>query len=375
MRKRMVVMLLGVTAFVGVVGTVKYRQIQGAIAQAASFQPPPEAVTTIVANQEQWPATLGAIGSVVAVQGVTVSADLPGIVESITFDSGKTTHKGEVLVQLDARQERAQLAAAESQRDLARLNLNRADGLRDEGIVSQAEHDRVAAEYTQAVARVGEIRATIDRKIIRAPFTGLLGIRQVNRGQYLTGGSPVVSLQSLDPIYVNFDVPQQSVGHVRAGGTIHVTLEGQAGKEFVGQITAVDSIVDEATRNISVQATLPNETGTLRPGMYVQAQVVLGAQKPVVSLPASAINYAPYGDSGFVVADLQGPKGEKYKGVKQQFVKLGGTRGDQVAIVSGVNAGDLVVTSGVFKLRNGVAVSVNNDVQPGNDPAPNPGDN
>jgi membrane fusion protein (multidrug efflux system) len=375
MAKRMVIMLAGMAVFVAAIGLVKFRQVQGAIAQASAFQPPPEAVTTIAARREQWPATLSAIGSVAAVQGVTVSADLPGIVERIGFDSGRMVREGEVLVQLDTRQEDAQLAAAEAQKNLARLNLERANGLRAERIVSQAEYDRVAAESAQAAARVGEIQATIARKTIRAPFSGVLGIRQVNLGQYLSAGDPVVPLQSLSPIYVNFSVPQQDVGKVRAGGEVRVAADGPSGGEFTGRITAVDSVVDEATRNVQVQATLRNRDGRLRPGMFVQAQVLLGAAASVVSLPASAISYAPYGDSVFVVEDVKGPRGETYRGVRQQFVKLGGGRGDQVAVLGGVNPGEEVVTSGAFKLRNGAAVHVNNDVRPGNDPAPKPEDN
>src|SRR5262245_12916927 len=296
MRKRMVVMLVSVVAFVAAIGTVKFKQIQAGAAMAASFQPPPEAVTTIVARAEQWPATIAAIGTVAAVHGVTVSADLPGIVEAITFDSGRTVAAGELLLRLDTRQERAQLTAAEAQRDLARLNLDRAQGLRDQGIVAVADYDRIAAEHKQAEARVGEIRATIERKQVRAPVAGILGIRQVNLGQYLTGGDPVVPLQSLDPIYVNFSVPQQEVKDLRVGGEVKIALERPDAPGFVGKISAVDSIVDAATRNVQVQATLANPKGELRPGMFVKAQVVLGAAAPVTSLPASAISYAPYGD-------------------------------------------------------------------------------
>jgi membrane fusion protein (multidrug efflux system) len=374
-KKRMFVMLAAVVVFVTAIGLVKYKQIQTAVAQASSFQPPPEAVTTVVAKQEQWPATLAAIGTIAAVHGVTVSADLPGIVDSITFDSGRMVREGEILVQLDSRQERAQLAAAEAQRDLTRLNLDRMRGLRQEGIISQSDDDRAAAESKQAEARVGEIRATIERKVIRAPFGGLLGIRQVNRGQYLQGGSPVVPLQSLDPIYVNFALPQQAVSQLRTGGKVQISLQGVSNAEFTGRITAVDSVVDEATRNVQVQATLSNPEGKLRPGMFVEAQVMLGAQQPIVALPASAINYAPYGDSVFVVGPVEGAGGVKYEGVRQQFVKLGGTRGDQVAVLSGVKPGESVVTSGVFKLRNGAAVKVNNTTVPGNDPAPRPEEN
>jgi membrane fusion protein (multidrug efflux system) len=375
MKKRMIVTLIAVAGFVAAIGSVKFQQIRAGAAMAASFQPPPEAVTTIVARQEEWPATLSSIGTVVAVHGVTVSADLPGIVGAIAFDSGKTVRAGDLLVKLDTRQEQAQLAAAESQRNLARLNLDRVRGLRDEGIVAESEFDRVAAEHKQAEARVGEIRATIERKTIRAPFSGILGIRQVNLGQYLNGGSAIVPLQSLHPIYVNFSVPQQEVTQLRVGGEVGVTVEGMSDAKFTGKITAIDSIVDEGTRNVQAQATLANSEGRLRPGMFVKTHVVLGASSAIVALPASAISYAPYGDSVFVLGDMKGPKGESYRGVRQQFVKLGASRGDQVAVVSGLAAGDEVVTSGAFKLRNGAAVKVNNEVQPANDPAPKPEDN
>ena len=376
MAKRMILMFAMMAAFIAALGAIKFRQIQIAVAQAASFQPPPEAVTTIVAKSEEWPATLSAIGTVAAVQGVTVSADLPGIIERIAFDSGKTVQAGEMLVQLDTRQEQAQLTAAEAQRDLARLNLDRMTDLYRQGITSQSDFDRSAAEHKQAEARVGEIRATIDRKKIRAPFTGLLGIRQVNLGQYLKGGDPVVPLQSLQPIYVNFTVPQQEVGKTRVGGGVRVSFQGMTGSDLAGTISAVDSVVDQATRNVQVQATFANADGRLHPGMFVQAQVVLGAGSPIVALPASAISYAPYGDSVFIVEDVKAPGGgQTYRGVRQQFVKLGGSRGDQVAVVSGVEAGEEIVSSGAFKLRNGAAVRVHNEVQPTNDPAPKPEDN
>ena len=374
MTKRMIWMLTVMAAFIALIGMVKFKQVQTAIAQASSFQPPPEAVTTTVSRREQWPSTLEAIGTAVAVHGVTVSADLPGIVDRIAFDSGHPVPAGEVLVQLDTKQEEAQLVAAEAQRDLTRLKLERARGLAEQGIVAKADFDQAEAENKQAEARVGEIRATIQRKRIRAPFAGVLGIRQVNLGQYLSAGDPVVSLQSLRPIYVNFAVPQQEVSRLRVGGEVSVSAEGVPGA-VTGRITAIDSIVNEGTRNVGVQATFANEDGRLHPGMFVQTRIDLGAGTSVIALPAAAINYASYGDSVFVVADVEGPKGQKYKGVRQQFVKLGGGRGDQVAVLSGLEAGAEVVTSGVFKLRPGAAVHVNNDVQPGNNPAPKPEDN
>ena len=374
MIKRMVLMLSVTAVVLAGLGFIKFKQVQTAIAQASSFQPPPEAVTTIVAAEEEWPATLTAIGTTAAVQGVTVSADLPGLVDRISFESGRSVREGDILLVLDTRQEQAQLAAAEAQRDLARVNFERMQGLVEDGAISRADYDRAAAEAKQTEARVGEIRATIERKTIRAPFSGILGIRQVNLGQYLSAGDPIVPLQSLHPIYVNFGVPQQETARIRLGRTLRVTTDDLTGVEFTGRVTAIDSVVNEATRNVQVQATIPNPDGRLRPGMFVQTAAVTGTNRSVIALPASAVSYAPFGDSVFIVSDMKGPDGQTYRGVRQQFVKLEGTRGDQVAVVSGVSAGDEVVTSGVFKLRNGAAVMVNNTVQPTNNPAPRPKD-
>jgi membrane fusion protein (multidrug efflux system) len=367
--------MLAVTAlFVAGLGFVKFKQIQTAIGQAAAFQPPPEAVTTIVAAEDQWPSTLTAIGTVAAVQGVTVSADLPGTVDRIGFDSGQWVHEGDVLAILDTRQEQAQLAAAESQRELARLNYERMQGLLNERVVSPAEFDRANADYRQGDARVGEIKAAIQRKTIHAPFSGLLGLRQVNLGQYLSAGTALVTLQSLNPIYVNFGVPQQAMTDVRAGRVVRVTAKDSADDigELSGRVTALDSVVDASTRNIQAQATLANASGKLRPGMFVQAEVTLGAASRVIALPASAISYAPYGNSVFVVGEMKDPSGKPYRGVRQQFVKTGLARGDQIAITSGLKPGDEVVTSGVFKLRNGAAVQINNTVKPANSAKPKP---
>ncbi|HVO51597.1 MAG TPA: efflux RND transporter periplasmic adaptor subunit [Thermoanaerobaculia bacterium] len=372
----MTLMLVTLAAFLAAVGALKFGQVRAAVARNSSFQPPPEAVTTTVAREEPWPANLSAIGTVVAVHGVMVSADLPGVVDTLHFESGRPVAEGTVLAELDSRQERAQLAAAESQLELYRLSLERARGLRTSGILAQADLDKAVADFTGGEARITELKATIARKTIRAPFAGMLGIRQANLGQYLAAGDKIVSLESLDPIYVNFSVPQQELGRVRPGVTVRVKAQGAAGPAAVlaGKVTAIDSVVDEATRNVQVQATLPNPGGALRPGMFVEAEAVLGATSPVIALPASAVAYAPFGDSVFVVAEMKSPKGATYRGVQQQFVRLGASRGDQVAVVSGIKAGQEVVTSGVFKLRTGAAVEVNNRVQPGNDPAPKPQD-
>jgi membrane fusion protein (multidrug efflux system) len=373
MAKRMFLMLGVVVALIAALGFIKFRQVQSAV-NASAFQPPPEAVTSIVAQREEWPATMSVIGTMEAVQGVTVSADLPGAVASIAFESGQSVHAGDVLVELDTRQERAQLASLEAQRDLAHANFIRNQQLVDEGVISRMDFDSATAQQKATEANVAEVRATIERKTIRAPFSGVLGIRQVNLGQYLSAGQGIVPLQALNPIYVNFGVPQQSAAQVPVGRGLHVTKEDLPSVAVSGRVTAIDAVVNEGTRNVQVQATLPNPDGKLRPGMFVQVEVGLGAGRSVIALPASAINYAPYGDSVFVITDLKDPAGKTYRGVQQHFVKLEGSHGDQVAVISGVNPGDEVVTSGVFKLRNGAAVQVNNKVQPGNNPAPKPED-
>src|SRR5689334_10186064 len=369
MAKRMLVMLTLTLLFVGALGFVKFKQIETAIAQGAAYQPPPEAVTTIVAAQEQWPSTINAIGTLAPVRGVTVSADLPGIVDQILFESGDWVREGQTLAILDTRQEQAQMAAAEAQRVLARLNFNRMQELLDQRVISKAEYDSATAQSRETEARVGEIRAAIERKTIRAPFSGILGIRQVNKGQYLAGGDPLVTLQALNPIYVNFGVPQQAIGQIRVGRGVRITTESLGGLAFDGRVTAIDSVVDETTRNIQVQATLANPDGKLRPGMFVQTEMVLGASQPVIALPASAISYAPYGDSVFIVSDMQDDKGRTYRGVRQQIVTLGSARGDQMAVLSGIKAGDEVVTSGLFKLRNGPADQPTNKVKQDNNSA------
>jgi membrane fusion protein, multidrug efflux system len=374
MKRRMIIMLAAILVFVAAIGLIKFIQIRAAIAAGAAFQMPPETVTTVVAKQEDWPATLSSIGTLTAVHGVTLSADLPGVVVAIDFDSGRKVRKGDVIVRLDTRQERAQLRAAEAQRELSRLNLERMSMLKDKKVASDSEYDRMDAEFKQADAQRGEIQAMIDRKEIRAPFDGVLGIRQVNLGQYLNAGDPIIPLQSMDPIHVNFSLPQHDVGSLKIGAEVKVSSEGMAIAQPMGKITAVNSVINESTRNVEVQATLANPNGSLRPGMFVDVQIMLGTGTPVIALPASAINFAPYGNSVFIVGEMTDPKGAKYKGVKQQFVKLGEGRGDQVAVISGLNAGEEVVTSGVFKLRNGAAVVVDNNVQPGNNPSAKPED-
>ena len=374
MNKRMIQMLAAVLVVVAALGFVKFQQIQAAMAMGKSYAPPPEAVTTLVARPQQWQAVLEATGSVAPVQGGTLSADEPGVVQSVVFASGAHVRAGQALVLLDTRQERAQLASAAAQHELDRTRLERGKKLFDQQLISHAEYDDLTSQFAQSDAAVNVIKASIERKTIRAPFDGAVGIRQVNLGQYLHSGDPVVPLQSEDPIYVNFAVPQQQVASLHVGAVVHAAADSGVQAIATGRITAINPVVDEATRNVQVQATFRNEHGRLRAGAYVTVEVMLGSSAPLIALPASSVNFAPYGNSVFIVERLKGPDGKPYLGVRQQFVKLGAAQGDQVAILDGVKAGEEVVTSGVFKLRPNAAVQVNNRVQPSNLLAPRPRD-
>lgn len=373
MAKRMFIVLLLMAALVGGLGFVKYRQVEAAIAAGASFQMPPTSVTTVIAKSETWPSTLSVIGTGAAIQGVTVSADLPGTVDKIHFESGEAVHEGDVLVELDTRQEKAQLANTEAQRDLARIQYGRSEQLSTAGVISKSEYDNAAAQQKATEAQVNDVKAAIARKTIHAPFSGVLGIRQISLGQYLAAGQAIVSLQSVNPIYVNFGVPQQDTPKMKIGHSVRVTSTDLPGVGFAGRITALDSVINEQTRNIQIQATLANPGGKVRPGMFLQVETPLGESRDVIPLPASAINYAPSGDSVFVVGDIKDEKtGKTYRGVRQQIVKIEGSRGDQVAIISGLKPGDEVVSAGAFRLRNAAPVLVNNSVKPSNSPNPNP---
>lgn len=373
MAKRMIIVVLLMVALIGGLGFVKYRQVESAIAAGASFQIPPTSVTTVIAKRQTWPSTLSVIGTAAAIQGVTVSADLPGTIDKIHFESGQTVQQGDILIELDIRQETAQLANAEAQRDLAKIQYGRAEQLSKAGVISKSDYDNAAAQQKATEAQVNDVKAAIARKTIHAPFTGVLGIRQISLGQYLAAGQAIVSLQSVNPIYVNFGVPQQDTPKMTIGHTVRVTHSELPGIGFNGKITALDSVINEQTRNIQVQATLANPGGKLRPGMFVQVELPIGQPRDVIPLPASAINYAPYGDSVYVVTDIKDDKtGKTYRGVRQQIVKIEGSRGDQVAITSGLNPGEEVVSSGTFRLRNAAPVEINNSVKPSDSPKPNP---
>lgn len=347
----------------------KVAQIKKGMEMQKMFQPPPTAVTTIAVTPSKWQPTVKAVGSLRAVQGVEVSGDLAGIVREILFESGASVKKGEVLVRLDTRQEEAQLKAALANLDLASAQLARQKELLAHKATSQSEYDTAQANADKAAASVEEIRALIERKVIKAPFDGVLGIRKVNIGQYLEAGKAIVSLESQDPIYVDFSVSQEELRQIAIGKKVHVRVSGYGDEVFEGEVTAINSKFDENTRNILVQATVSNKEGKLRAAMFANVDVLLPEQEGVLAVPASAIIYAPYGDSVYVVKN-DPQSGAKV--VEQRFVRLGPSRGDQVLIQRGVSAGEEVVTSGGFMLRPNAPVQVDNSIQLGNDPNPTP---
>ena len=370
--------LIAIVLLVVIVGTLGYfkvTQIMGfvALAKSGAFTPPPTAVTTTVASQSEWQPTLDTIGTVTAINGVTVSTDLAGIVDKIAFTSGTVVKAGDLLVHLNTDQEQAQLEQAQAQLELARLTLNRDRDLLAKRTIAQQDYDTAEASYRQNEATVDQFKALIARKTLRASFDGVVGIRQVNLGQYLNTGDAVVTLQSFDPIYVNFTLPQQDLSKLAVGQEVELRLDAYGDRVFPGKINAINAMVDQATRNIQVQATLQNSELKLRAGMFAKVSVILPQRESVIALPASSVHYAPYGDSIFIVSDGKDDQtGKPVKSVKEQFVKLGAARGDLISVTSGVKPGDEVVTSGVFRLKSGGAVIINNEIQPNSEASPTP---
>ncbi len=376
MTKRIILTITGLLLLTGIIGGIKALQIGRMIDAGAQFVPPPETVTTAMVRSETWEASQTAVGSHEAVQGVTVAAELPGKVVRIDFQPGAWVEKGALLIEQDTSTERAQLPGAQAAVELTRLNRKRMKELLVQKIVSQSECDSTEASFRQAVAQVDNIRSLIAKKTIRAPFAGRLGVRMVNLGQILSEGDEIVSLQALDPIFVNFLLPQQHLAQIRPGLTLRVTIEGLPEQVVEGTITAINPEVDAATRNMRIQGTLANPREQLRPGMYVNVAVVLPAPKQVLTIPATAALYAPYSDSVFVVEEQRDEQtGQQSRTVRQQFVRLGEKRGDFIGIESGLKEGETVVSTGVFKLRNGQSVVVDNSLAPDFKLSPKPEDN
>ncbi|HET7537740.1 MAG TPA: efflux RND transporter periplasmic adaptor subunit [Candidatus Didemnitutus sp.] len=370
MFKKFIIAMGGFAVLVITLGAVKVAQIQKMT--SAPHVMPPSAVATTEAKATPWSPSLRSIGTLAPVEGVTLSADAEGAVVKIYAENGAAVKAGDPLIELDSSVEAAQLAAADARTELARVNLERTRELLSRNAISKSELDTSDAVYKQAVADAGALKALIEKKTVRAPFSGRVGIRQVNLGQYISKGRALLPLQKLDPIYVNFSVPQRQLPELSIGRKVNITIDAFAGKTFEGTISAINSEVDAATRNISVQATMANPDEQLRSGMFAQVEVELPSGSEKIALPATAINYAPYGNSVFVVEKMKGQDGKEYLGVRQQFVKLGDTRGDLVAVEEGVKPGEQIVTAGVFKLRNGMHVEVNNNYQPSSNPAPKP---
>jgi len=370
MKRTMLITLLSLLVLTALLAGLKAGQFGAMIGQAKRNVPPPETVTTATARLDSWEHTLRAVGTLNAFQGVTVAAELPGKVVRIAFDSGTTVTKGDLLLCQDTSSEEAQLPGAIAQATLARTELKRAAGMVKDKVISQSDYDRAVATLEQALSRANDIRATVSKKQIRAPFSGRLGIRQVNLGQMLDAGDPIVTLQSLDPIYVDFALPQQDLSHLRVGLPVRVTCDALPGTAISGRISAINPLVEVETRNIRLRATLPNPDGRLRPGMFVNAAVTLPARQEALIIPATSVLYAPYGNSVFRVVD--GPEGKERHILQQQFVRLGEKRGDFVAVTSGLNKGETVVSTGVFKLRNGQAVVIDNQLAPAFHLAPRP---
>jgi membrane fusion protein (multidrug efflux system) len=369
---RVLIAIAGVMLVVGALGTVKGLQIGRMIAHGKAFVPPASTVTAATVDLAEWETAITAVGSLEAVQGVMVASELAGRVTRIAFEAGSVVSAGQLLLQQDISEEKARLRAADSRAVLAHRDLTRAQTLFDQHVIPKADLDEQKARYDQASAERDNIRAIIEKKTIRAPFSGRLGIRQVNLGEVLDGGQPIVSLQSLDPIFVNFQLPQQALERMKPGLLVRAGDDASSATAVEGTITAVNPGVDPATRNVTVQATFDNPQERLRPGMYVSVSVVLPARRSVLIVPATAVVYAPYSDSVFVIENREDISGGGQQILRQQFVQLGEKRGDFVVVRHGLEQGQSIVSTGVFKLRNGQNVVVDNALAPAFDLAPKP---
>jgi len=359
---RIVIAIFGVLLAIGGIGAIKGVQIREMIAQSESFVPPPQTVTVATATPTSWDKTLSAVGSLEAVQGMMITAELAGKVDQLAFQSGAWVNAGELILQQDVSEERAALRAANSRARLSLKNLQRAKTLKSEDVVTESVLDDRVAEHEQAVAEVERINAIIAKKTIRAPFDGRLGIRLVDNGEVLETGQSIVSLQSMDPIYVNFRLPQQKIDELETGLHVRADTTASDNDTVPGRITALNASVDPDTRNIHVQATLANPDERLRPGMFIRVTVQLPEREPVLTIPATAVLHAPYSDSVFVVdasdSDQSNPT------LRQQFVQLGEKQGDFIAVLDGLKPGEIVVSTGVFRLRNGMSVAIDNRLSP-----------
>jgi len=373
-RRVWIIAILALLAVIVILAGIKAAQIGTMIKAGKSFAPPPEAVTSAKVEQAEWQASRPAVGTLVAVRGVILSSEVTGLVREIGFDSGAFVKRDDMLVKLDTSVEEAQLAAARADADLARANLARARALRAAGSNAPADLDVAEARARAAAANVATLQATIAKKTIRAPFEGRLSIRQVELGQVMTSGTPIASLQSIDPIHAEFWLPQQTLSELTIGMKARLRTDVFPQASWEGTLTTVNSEVDVATRNIRVRATVPNADGRLRAGMFANVELLSPEKRSVLVIPATAVLYAPYGDSVFALEEKRDPAGNPTLIAHQKFVRLGERRGDLVAVVNGLTAGETIVSSGAFKLRNGSPVVVRNELAPKAEVNPQPVD-
>ena len=373
-RRKGIVIAIALLLAIGVfVFGIKFLQIGKMMSTPHTM--PPTTVTSASVKEEDWAPRLTAVGSVSAVQGAVVSTELAGVVSEINFDNGAQAKKGEVLMKLDASQEEALLRSAEADAQLAKTDLERARDLAMKKVVSGAELDSAQSKFTRMNAVVDQMRSSIAKKTVTAPFDGQLGIRQVNVGQMINAGQQVVGLTALDPLYVDFALPDQYLSKLSKDLEVTVRSDAFPDRLFKGKLTAINSMVDPVTRNVPLQATLENPDHALHPGMFAKVEVALSETKKTIVIPGSAVSYAPYGDSVFVIEKQKDPKtGKDSEVLRQQFARIGEARGDFVAVTQGLKPGQTIVSTGVFKLRNGMAVAVNNDLAPKPELNPKPPD-
>jgi membrane fusion protein (multidrug efflux system) len=380
---RYVVAILTLLAVVFGLAAVKYKQISSLISVGHAMEkagPPPEAVGSSVVRQDTWQQSIEAVGSVAAARGVTLSNDAPGVVSAIYFESGAVVRQGQVLVELDSNVERAQLASAEARKELAQINAGRTRALVASDAIARSQQDSDDAVVKTSGSELDTLRAQVARKVVRAPFSGKLGIRQVNLGQYLNPGTALATLEATDTVFVDFTLPQQRLKSVSVGTPVRIVIDGEGVAPADGAVRAIDPGIDPVTRSIKLRASIPNRDEKLLPGMFAKISVVLPAARDVVVVPAQSLVHASYGDSVFVIEDrkdesgnvMKGPDGKAAKVARQQFVKVSETRGDFVAVSDGVAPGQEIVSAGAFKLRNGAPVRVDNAVQPKAELAPHP---
>jgi len=371
MTRKIFIGIVIVAVVVGALAAVKTMQIKSLIAFGASYAPPPETISSAVAHEEKWQDALTAVGSITAAQGVTVAAEVPGTVTEIDFESGAVVAKGDLLLRLDTSSEVAQLNAVQAQVELARLNFERTQKLSLDKTVSQSELDSAAATLKQFQANADGIRATIDKKTIRAPFAGRLGIRLVNLGESLDARKSIVSLQSLTPVFADFSLPQQNLSQLQTGLPVQLTSDSYPDQKFDGTLTAINPDLDAATRSVTLRATFENTNQLLRPGMFVRVAVVLPQAQPVLVVPATAIlSVAGITEAVYVIEPSTNSAGGLV--VRQQIVRTGPTQGNFVSVLTGLKAGDRVASAGIFKLHSGTPVTVNNDLVPKPSKTPNP---